>query len=160
MSCIFSIDPIWTCFSSCFCYVEKLFLRQELGTILRAPNVVGATSTNVIIKCLYDQLARYEKPFSVIFKNRLQQLVPEPSELIFKTAESNGIFSGSFVMQCLLDVVWPNSDIDIYTRHHELTLIYYLKRHYFYKTDIHYNDDGCFKTEDAPDYFVQYMYIT
>lgn len=44
----------------------------------------------------------------------MNDLIPDSNELLKKLEESGGMISGSFILQCIYNVTYDGSDIDIY----------------------------------------------
>ena len=85
-------------------------------------------------------------------KSKLQKIFDDKF-LIFKKLlmESGSIISGSFLVQCILNVVWNNSDIDIYVSNdnYKMVIDFFEKNYKKIKSnnEINYNDKEIISTE-------------
>ena len=64
-----------------------------------------------------------QKIIKILIRNKIRAKGLDPDKLDSMLIKTNSVLSGSFILQCLLNVAWENSDIDIFGKIKQNTII-------------------------------------
>jgi hypothetical protein len=106
-------------------------------------SVLGKELSPEVLKMIFTPCALYKLGFHKIALDKLDEIVRDRTnpELLKEIERTNSWISGSFILQCIYDCVWKDSDLDIYepVTYKEDTsfsdMENYAHAHYVYKPD-------------------------